>query len=154
MSSINYDDIFGSFLSNVRDFRIANQYEDVTQEELTDYLHKVIGTPYIITLFQSISLDDKNRVIEYVMKNPSQNGDDYFIINLFGKAMVYEWIHPMVRKTSLMSQMFSGKEVKFYAQANHLDEMMKLEETADIEVRHMIRDRGYILNDYLGGNGS
>ena len=60
----------------------------------------------------------------------------------------------MVRKTSLMSQMFSGKEVKFYAQANHLDEMMKLEETADIEVRHMIRDRGYILNDYLGGNGS
>ena len=154
MSSINYDDIFGSFLSNVRDFRIANQYEDVTQEELTDYLHKVIGTPYIITLFQSISLDDNNRVIEYVMKNPSQNGDDYFIINLFGKAMVYEWIHPMVRKTSLMCQMFSGKEVKFYAQANHLDEMMKLEETADIEVRHMIRDRGYILNDYLGGNGS
>lgn len=154
MSSINYDDIFGSFLSNVTDFKIANQYEDVTQEQLTDYLHKVVGTPYIIALFQSISLDDKNRVVEYVMKNPSQNGDDYFIINLFGKAMVYEWIHPMVRKTSLMSQMFSGKEVKFYAQANHLDEMMKLEETADIEVRHMIRDRGYILNDYLGGNGS
>lgn len=154
MSSINYDDIFGSFLSNVTDFKIANQYEDVTQEQLTDYLHKVVGTPYIFALFQSISLDDKNRVIEYAMKNPNQNGDDYFVINLFGKAMVYEWIHPMVRKTSLMSQMFSGKEVKFYAQANHLDEMMKLEETADIEVRHMIRDRGYILNDYLGGNGS
>ena len=154
MSSISYDDIFGSFLSNVTDFIIANQYEDVTQEQLTDYLHKVIGTPYIDALFKSRSLDDENREFTYQMKNPSTSGDDDFVKHILGKAMVYEWIHPYSRKTSLISQMFSGKEVKSYSQANHLDSLLQLEEVTELEVRRMIRDRGFISNSYLGGNES
>lgn len=112
MSSINYEIIFGSFLSNVTDYKIATQGEDVTTEQLTEYLHKAIGTPYIRTLFLSIELDDDNSELIYTMNNPDIKGDDDFLINLLGKAMVYEWIHPMVRKTSLLAQMFSGKEVK------------------------------------------
>lgn len=154
MSSINYEIIFGSFLSNVTDYKIATQGEDVTTEQLTEYLHKAIGTPYIRTLFLSIELDDDNSELIYTMNNPDIKGDDDFLINLLGKAMVYEWIHPMVRKTSLLAQMFSGKEVRFFAQSNHLAELRGIEEDTELEVRRMIRDRGFINNKYLGGTAT
>lgn len=154
MSSINYDDIFGSFLSNVTDYKIATQDEDVTTEQLTEYLHKVIGTPYIKALFQSIELDDDAGILTYQMKNPDPSGDDYFMFNMLGKAMVYEWIHPQVRKTSLLAQMFSGKEVKWYAQSNHVAELRGIEEDTELEVRRMIRDRGFISNEYLERSGT
>ena len=151
MSSIKYDNIFSSFLSNVTDYKIATQDEDTTIEQLKEYLHKVVGIPYIRALFLSISMDDENDLLTYEMNDPDPNGDDDFLINMFGKAMVYEWIHPQVRKTSLLSQMFSGKEVKWYAQSSHMSELRGIEEDADLEVRRMIRDRGFIKNKYLGG---
>lgn len=152
MSSINYDDIFSSFLSNVTDYKIAKQDEDVTTEQLKEYLHKVIGTPYIRALFLSVSMDDEDELLMYEMKNPDSNGDNDFIIMLLGKAMVYEWVLPQVQKTSLLSQMFSGKEVKWYAQANHMSELRDIKEDSELEVRRMIRDRGFISNTYLGGS--
>lgn len=154
MSSINYDDIFSSFLSNITDYKIATQDEDVTTEQLTEYLHKVIGTPYIKALFLTIELDDNATVLTYEIKNADPNGDDYFVINMLGKAMVYEWVHPQVRKTSLLAQMFSGKEVRFFAQSNHLAELRGIEEDTELEVRRMIRDRGFISNSYLGGTAN
>ena len=149
MSSITYDEIFSSFLSNITDYKIAEQNEDVTIEQLTEYLHKVIGTPYINALFVSVDLDDANSTLSYDMKNPSVNGDNLFVTMMLGKQMVYEWIHPQVRKTSLLAQMFSGKEVKYFAQANHLAELRQLESETELEVRRMIRDRGFISNPYL-----
>lgn len=154
MSSITYDSIFSSFLSNVTDYKIATQGEDVTTEQLVEYLHKVIGTPYIRALFQTVGLDDDNEELSYEMKNADPNGDDDFLIHMLGKAMVYEWVHPQVRKTSLLAQMFSGKEVKWYAQSAHMAELRGIEEDAELEVRRMIRDRGFISNEYLGGNGT
>lgn len=153
MSSIAYDDIFSSFLSNITDYKIATQDEDVTTEQLVEYLHKAIGTPYIRTLFMSVDLDDDESLLSYEMKNPDPLGDEDFILNILGKAMVYEWVHPQVRKTSLTAQMFSGKEVKWYSQSAHLEELRGIEEDAELEVRRMIRDRGFISNKYLeGGN--
>lgn len=153
MSSIDYEIIFSGFLSNITDYKIAKQDEDVTAEQLTEYLHKAVSTPYIRALFQSVAFDDDFETLTYEMKNPGINGDDDFIINVLGKAMVYEWIHPQVRKTSLLSQMFSGKEVKWYAQSNHMAELRGIEEDTELEVRRMIRDRGFISNKYLeGGN--
>lgn len=154
MSSINYDIIFSSFLSNITDYKIASQSEDVTTEQLTEYLHKSLGTPYIRALFSSIGFDDDAGVLTYVMKHPDIMGDDDFITNMLGKAMVYEWVHPQVRKTSLLAQMFSGKEVKWYAQSNHMAELRGIEEDTELEVRRMIRDRGFISNEYLERSGT
>lgn len=151
MSSIAYDDIFSSFLSNITDYKIATQDEDVTNEQLIEYLHKVVGTPYIRALFMNVDLNDDESNFTYEMNNPDTRGDDDFVIHMLGKAMVYEWIHPQVRKTSLLAQMFSGKEVKMFAQANHLNELRVLEEDTELEVRRMIRDRGFISNKYLEG---
>lgn len=153
MSSIAYDNIFSSFLSNITDYKIATQDEDVTTAQLVEYLHKVIGIPYIRALFLSVRLDDDESILEYEMKTPDANGDDDFLTLMLGKAMVYEWVLPQVQKTSLLAQMFSGKEVKWYAQSNHLAELRGIKEDAELEVRRMIRDRGFISNKYLeGGN--
>ena len=151
MSSISYEKIYGSFLSNITDYKIATQDEDVTTEQLADYLHKAVGTPYIRALFISIELDDDNAVLNYEIKNPDVNGDDDFMIHMFGKAMVYEWVLPQVNKTSLLAQMFSGKEVKWYSNANHMAELRGIKEDTELEVRRMIRDRGFISNEYLKG---
>ena len=39
--------------------------------------------------------------------------------------------------------------LKWYAQSNHMAELRGIEEDAELEVRRMIRDRGFISNKYL-----
>lgn len=41
-----------------------------------------------------------------------------------------------------------------YAQSNHMAELRGIEEDAELEVRRMIRDRGFISNEYLERSGT
>ena len=50
------------------------------------------------------------------------------------------------------SQMYGGKEQKFYSQANHLIEIKSMLKDCKTELRKMIRDRGYIYNSYINGD--
>lgn len=150
MPSLNYEEIFSSFLGDVEDYNLASLSVSDANEEMVEYLHKSLGNPYIRRLFSSLTLDDDIQIMSFEMRNSfDAYSDKEFIISILSKEMVVNWLSPFVYKTSLINQRItSSKESKFYSQAQHLSEMKGLFDDCKLEVRKMIRDRSYILTSY------
>lgn len=150
MASISYEDIYSMFLSSVTDYHLIDMDASDIYDQFKEMIHKTAAEPYVRRLFSSISMHDEILLLEYEMKKPTDDGaDGDFVINLFAKGMVVEWLQPQVNKTSLTAQMFAGKEQKYYSQSQHLSEMRSLLEKARIEMRRMITERDFIYNSYL-----
>lgn len=120
---------------------------------MNEWIHSTLARPYIRRLFSSVSADDEIMELTYELSNPiNNNADEDFIIEVVSSGMVIEWLEPQVKSVLNISQMFGGKEQKFYAQANHLNELKSMLKDCKTELRKMIRDRGYINNSYIDGD--
>lgn len=150
MASISYEDVYSIFLSSITDYHLLSADISDIYDQFAETLHKVVSEPYVRRLFSSIVLHDEVLTIEYEMRQVVDDSEDKdFVINMLAKGMIVEWVRPQVNKTSLTAQMFAGKEQKFYSQKEMLNEMQALLSNTRIEMRKMIRDRGYIYNPYL-----
>lgn len=150
MASISYEDIYSMFLSSVTDYHLINMDASDIYDQFKEMVHKTAAEPYVRRLFSSISFHDEIMVLEYEMKkSTNEAADQDFVVNLFAKGMIVEWVKPQVNKTSLTAQLFAGKEQKMYSQAQHLSEMKGLLDNARIEMRKMITERDFIYNSYL-----
>lgn len=146
-----YDEIFSHFLGSVTDYDLWNLEPSDAYAEMTGYLHKAMAETYVNRLFSSYTLSDDVQTLEYEMiRVVGDDQDKEFVETALAKWMVYEWLHSQVRSVSITSQVFAGKEQKFYAQANHLSELRGLMDDAYKEARFYLGDRGYIHNSYLG----
>lgn len=153
MTSLDYEEIFSSFLGSVTDYNLASLDATEAFELLTELLHKSLADRYVGRLFKSKKLDDDVQKFSFEMKYViDEDSDREFVINALAKWMKYEWLQKQVNNTALTSQFFGGKEQKFYAQANHLSELQALQSSAYDEAYSFIRNRGYIDNKYLEGN--
>lgn len=150
MASVQYEEIFNSFLGNVEDYDFNTLEEYELYEMFTEYLKKSLSQYYIATLFSSLDLDDNTETFSYELEYPINDFvDNAFVIFILGKAMTLEWINPRVQSTTNIQQAFSGKEQKFYSQSAHISELRGLKSDIESEIRHLIMDRGYINNSYL-----
>ena len=150
MASITYNQIFSNFLGRIKDYALMSLDEDDAVVQMTEWLHKALAKSYIRRVFSSLTIDDDTQTIEFTMKtSTSDEEDSLFIEDVIAKSMVVEWLDPQLKRTSTLAQMFGGKEQKFYSQAAHLEELRNLYEDSRIEVRKMLRDRGYVYNPYL-----
>ena len=150
--TIDYQEIFGAFLGNITDYKLASLDETDANLLMTEWLHKSFANMYIRRLFSSFVYDDEVQILTVLMsRSVSDDIDKEFVVNVFSKQMVYEWVHPQVNSIVNTMQMFAGKEQKFYSQKEHLSELRALENDAQLAVRNLISDRGYIYNGYLGG---
>ena len=148
--TLEYDDIFSYFLGNVSDYQIASLNMNEAYELMVEYLEKTVAQPYIRRLFSSVLLDTDIHTLVFEMNYVvEESADRDFVRSVLAKGMVVEWLRPQVRNRLNNAQMFAGKEQKFYSQSQHLSELRALLEDTDIEVRRLIRDRGYINNSYL-----
>ncbi len=149
-----YNDIYSRFLLKVRDYEFAGLPEPNATEQMLDWLRSALSQPYIYRIFElkTFTTDDEIAVIEYTLTNSvNEYQDKNFVEELLAYQMVVEWVTPKVQTTTLLHQMVTNsKEQKFYAQANHLDQLRALLEHSENKVRSMLRDRGYIYNSYLG----
>lgn len=153
MTSIDYEEIFGSFLGSVTDYNLASLEPTEAYTILTELLHKALADRYVARLFSSKQLDDDVQKFSFEMKYViDEDSDREFVINALAKWMKYEWLQKQVNNTALTSQFFGGKEQKWFAQANHLSELQALQSSAYDEAYGFIRNRGYIDNKYLEGN--
>lgn len=154
MTSVKYDDIFSSFLGYIEDSKFALLDDDSANLLMYEYLQKALAKPHVKYLFSSIEFNNETNCIDYNIKNSlSEDSDIDFVVDLLSKGMVVEWLQPIVKRTSLLKQMItSSKESRFFSQSQHLSEMRGLLEDTKNEVSAMIRDRGYLHNDYLGGS--
>lgn len=146
--------IYERFLSKVTDYKLLELPLDDVHEMMHDWMLSSISVPYISKLFKSISINDDSMQLDFQLKNSNSDElelDINFVIDVLASAMVVEWIKPQVESTLNIMQMYSGKEEKFYSQANHIEQLRGLLEDARSELRKLIRDRGYISNSYING---
>lgn len=148
--TLSFEDVFSDFLGCVTDFDIVNGDMQFVYLEMSEWLLKAFKKPYVRTLFSSSSIDDEIQLITFEMKVPTTDEEDLdFICDVLAKGMVVEWLAPQVRSKMFTSQFFGGKEQKWFAQSNHLNEVRTLYNETKKELRSLIGERDGITNSYL-----
>ena len=111
MASIDYEEIFGSFLENITDHELTSKSISEAYQIMTGYLHKALSNMYIYHLFSDITLSDDVQTVEYEMSHSINDAvDREFAVTILGKGMVQAWVSPKVQSLLLTAQMFAGKE--------------------------------------------
>ena len=114
------------------------------------WLHSVASLPYVRVKFKTFSLNDEVLKMNWELKNSiDDNSDELFVIEVFAQGMIIQWLEPKVKSILNVKQFFGCKEEKFYSQANHLNELRSLLSDANISLRKLLRDHGYIINSYI-----
>lgn len=150
---ISYEEIFANFLGNVTDYEFASLEKEDAYLQMTEWLHKALAKTYIRRLFSTLTFDDDVLVLDYTLaKVVDEDADKDFVTDVIAKGMIVEWLRPKVASTLSINQMFAGKEQKMFSQASHLNEIKDLYENTRLEMRKMIRDRGFVYNDYVEGS--
>jgi len=135
----SYEDIYSRFLQKCTDYDFIEWW-----------LHSVASLPYVRVKFKTFSLNDEVLKMNWELKNSiDDNSDELFVIEVFAQGMIIQWLEPKVKSILNVKQFFGGKEEKFYSQANHLNELRSLLSDANISLRKLLRDHGYIINSYI-----
>ena len=152
MTSISYEEIFSSFLGNVTDYSLASMSATDAFEIMSEYLHKTIADPYVYRLFTELRLDDAEQELYYTLDNSvNEDMDREFVIGALSKWMVYEWLNKRVQSDTNIMQMISNKDVKWFSQHAHSEEVRGLRDDAYKAARFFIQNAGYVSNSYLSG---
>ena len=153
MTSI-YENIYSRFLNKISDYEFANFEESDMTQRMLEWLHSALSDPYIYRIFLTFDADDEIAQMDYTIINPENDYiDKNFVEELLSYQLVVEWLTPKVNTTSQLNQMITNsKESKFYSQKEMLSEKRNLRAESENQVRSMLRDRGYIKNDYLDGD--
>lgn len=157
MASIDYNEIYSRFFTRVEayDLIAEEMTEDQIVEFLCNWLHASVYEPYIKRLFKDVSLNDDEKTITFELKrSEGEEGDKEYIATLLAYGMVYHWVQPKVNSITSISQMFSSSDSKWYSQASHLSELRAIRDDAQYKMRALVRDRGYVANDYLDGKAA
>lgn len=140
----DYEDIFSRFYSRVQDYKLSGYDEKLAKKILIGYLKSGASNVYVRKLFTSCKFDDDMGEIEWELVTSYDDlADVDFVEDILSEAMLLQWVYPRYHTTLLTSQFFTNKEQSFYSQANHLSEMRSMYETAKLNLRKKIRDRGY-----------
>ena len=107
------------------------------------------------TVWRTAPEDMDDYIITFVMAYPINDVyDREFILDVLSYGMVYGWVHPKVTSITNITQFFGETDSKFYSQAMHLEQLRALRDDIERKIRGMIRDRGFLQNDYLDGKAS
>lgn len=135
-----YSTLYNRALAQITDPILAQLPEEDLENMLHDWLMDAIAEP-VIGNYDFSKRNDKEKKFEFVISDVDQK--------ILAIHMVRGWLAPQIRSTALTSQVFSGKETKFYAQANQLAELRALD--ADLQRQaDLLFCRGtYLNNDYF-----
>ena len=140
----SYAEIFNLALSDITDPSLAQWPEEDLSNELYRWTQKAIGKlPQI-----------RSEVADRDDFNPSNTDTLGFTNDLsdttktvLALAIAREWLRPQIVSTTNIWRQFSKKEG--YSQAEHLKQLMELDEKYMLEIRKLLRDNTYIDNEYF-----
>lgn len=139
-----FENIYSRFYLRVKDYDMSGLTERLVREMLLGYMKGVISKPYVRKLFSYITIDEDIEEIEYELREPlDEDSDMNFVEEVISLGMVEQWASPKYNSTLLTNQLLSNSEQKFYSQSAHLAEMKELLAKAQIDLRKLIRDRGF-----------
>lgn len=136
----SYETIYNRALSKIEDPVLIQLPEEDFESMLHGWLTSAIAKHRKCTHDLS-DRDDELRQFNVDLTDIEQE--------ILAILMVREWLAPQLNSVTLTSQVFGGKEEKFYAQANHLSELRELDERLRLEAQQLSRDYTYMVNDYF-----
>ena len=135
-----YSKLYDRALAQITDPLLAQLPEEDLEIMLHDWLMDAI-VEQVIGEYDFSDRDEKLKQFNFDISERDQK--------ILSIHMVRAWLAPQIRSVTLTQQVFSGKETKFYAQANQLAEMRALD--ADLQRQaDLLFCRGtYSDNDYF-----
>ena len=135
-----YSTLYERALAQITDPVLAMLPEEDLEIMLHDYLMDAIVEP-VVGEYDFSDRDEELKQFNFDISDRDQK--------ILSIHMVRAWLAPQIRSVTLTNQVFSGKETKYYAQANQLAELRALD--ADLQRQaDLLFCRGtYLNNDYF-----
>lgn len=133
-----YSTLYNRALAQITDPTLASLPEEDLENMLHDWLMDAIVEP-VIGEYDFSKRDDEGFEDDISER-------DQKIISIH---MVRAWLAPQIKSVTLTQQVYSGKETKFYAQANQLAEMRALDEQLRKDAELLFCRGTYLNNDYF-----
>lgn len=117
-----YSTLYNRALAQITDPLLAQLPEEDLENMLYGWLMDAIVEP-VVGIYDFSNRDDELKQFNFDISELDQK--------ILSIHMVRGWLAPQIRSVTLTSQVFGGKEEKFYAQSNQLAEMRNLD--ADLQ---------------------
>ena len=140
----SYAEIFNLALSEITDPSLAQWPEEDLSNELYKWLQKALGKlPQIHS-----EVDERD---DFDAANAESIGFTNDLSDttrtVLALAIAREWLRPQIASTMNTWSRFSKKEG--YSQAEHLKQLMELDEKYKLEIKKLLRDNTYVTNEYF-----
>ena len=135
-----YSTLYNRALAQITDPLLAQLPEEDLEIMLHDWMMDAVVEP-VVGEYDFSDRDDELKQFNFDISDRDQK--------ILAIHMVRAWLAPQIRSVTLTNQVFSGKETKYFAQANQLAEMRALD--ADLQRQaDLLFCRGtYLNNDYF-----
>ena len=153
MGKVSYDKVYARFYSKVTAYDLGELVDETAYDLMLEWLESAYANPFFTNLFEKFVPDNDVGEIEFILFNSKGNEkiDENFVIEVLAYGVVKNWVEPKYFSTLATSQIFTGKEQKFYSQASHLAGIEGLYKNSEKQFNKLIKGYGYINNSYLTG---
>lgn len=136
----SYETIYNRALAQITDPLLAQLPEEDLFNMLHDWLMNAIIEP-VVGEYDFSNRDDSLKQFNFDISDRDQK--------ILAIHMVRGWLAPQIASVTLTAQVYSGKETKYYAQANHLSEMRALDESLQRQADLLFCRGTYLDNEYF-----
>lgn len=136
----SYETIYNRALAQITDPLLAQLPEEDLEIMLHDWLMDAIVEP-VVGEYDFSDRDEELKQFNFDISDRDQK--------ILSIHMVRGWLAPQIKSVTLTQQVYSGKETKYYAQANQLAEMRALDEQLRKDADLLFCRGTYLNNDYF-----
>ena len=133
-----YSTLYERALAQITDPLLATLPEEDLENMLYGWLMSAIIEP-VVGEYDFANRDEKE--FKFDISDRDQK--------ILAIHMVRGWLAPQIASVTLTAQVYSGKETKYYAQANHLSEMRALDESLQRQADLLFCRGTYLNNEYF-----
>lgn len=135
-----FSDVYKRFLQKISDFQFLSLPEEDVEEILYGYLISAI----VKTRQCKSDLSRRNEE-EKAFEDTLLDVE----IEILALQMVCEWVEPQLNSVLYTRQFIGTKEEKFFAQANQMEKLKSLRDSAELRSRQLRRDYSYRNSTYF-----
>lgn len=136
----SYETIYNRALSKIEDPTLAMLNDEDLENMLYGWLTSAIAKHRKCTNDLS-DRDDEIRQFNADLTDIEQE--------ILAILMTREWVGQQLKSVTNTLQVYSGKETKYYSQAQHLSELRALDESLKLEAQQLSRDYTYVDSEYF-----
>ena len=135
-----YSTLYNRALAQITDPLLVTLPEEDLENMLHDWLMNAIVEP-VVGVYDFSNRNEESKQFNFDISERDQK--------ILAIHMVRGWLAPQIASVTLTAQVYSGKETKYYAQANHLSEMRALDESLQRQADLLFCRGTYLDNEYF-----